>query len=42
MSEPIRVAIVTETWLPTIDGVVTRLRHSVDQLTARGHQVLVI
>lgn len=37
-----RVAIVTETWLPTVDGVVTRLRHTVDALTGAGHDVLVV
>ena len=37
-----RVAIVTETWLPTVDGVVTRLRHTVEELTGAGHDVLVV
>jgi glycosyltransferase involved in cell wall biosynthesis len=37
-----RVALVTETWQPCLDGVVTRLSHTVDELVARGHQVLVV
>ena len=37
-----RVALITETWLPSVDGVVTRLRHTVDELTHQGHDVLVI
>ncbi|MCL6422477.1 glycosyltransferase family 1 protein [Brachybacterium sp. JHP9] len=37
-----RIAIVTETFLPSVDGVVTRLRHAVERFTAEGHEVLVI
>ncbi|MGI8457130.1 MAG: glycosyltransferase [Propionibacteriaceae bacterium] len=37
-----RVAVVTETWRPHVDGVVTRLQHTVEDLTRRGHQVLVV
>lgn len=37
-----RVLLVTETFLPSIDGVVTRLRHLVDHLCAQGHDVEVI
>lgn len=37
-----RIAIVTETFLPSVDGVVTRLTHAVEHLTARGHEVLVL
>lgn len=37
-----RIAWVTETWLPTINGVVTRLAATCPELTRRGHQVLVI
>jgi glycosyltransferase involved in cell wall biosynthesis len=38
----VRIAIVTETWLPSINGVVTRLVATVRELRARGHEVLVI
>jgi glycosyltransferase involved in cell wall biosynthesis len=37
-----RVAFVTETWQPCLDGVVTRLSHTVTELVARGHDVLVV
>lgn len=37
-----RIALFTETFLPKIDGIVTRLRHTVDHLQRQGHQVLVI
>lgn len=37
-----RVALVTETWKPSINGVVTRLSATVDALVAGGHEVLVI
>jgi glycosyltransferase involved in cell wall biosynthesis len=37
-----RIAIVTETWLPSTDGVVTRLTSTVRQLRADGHDVLVV
>jgi glycosyltransferase involved in cell wall biosynthesis len=36
-----RVALFTETFLPKVDGIVTRLRHTIEQLQQRGHQVLV-
>lgn len=36
-----RIALVTETWRPSLDGVVTRLDHTVAELLARGHDVLV-
>jgi glycosyltransferase involved in cell wall biosynthesis len=36
-----RIALFTETFLPKIDGIVTRLRHTVDHLQRRGDQVLV-
>lgn len=36
-----RVAIFTETFLPATDGVVTRLRHTVEQLTEMGDEVIV-
>ncbi|MEL4894653.1 glycosyltransferase [Crocosphaera sp. Alani8] len=36
-----RIALFTETFLPKIDGIVTRLRHTVDHLQRDGNQVLV-
>lgn len=36
-----RIALFTETFLPKIDGIVTRLKHTVEQLQRQGHQVLV-
>ena len=38
----LRIAIVTETWHPYVDGIVTRLSHSVHELVRQGHEVLVI
>ncbi|MFI5615068.1 glycosyltransferase family 4 protein [Amycolatopsis sp. NPDC051903] len=37
-----RIAFVTETWLPSADGIVTRLVATVRELHAAGHDVLVI
>lgn len=37
-----RIALFTETFLPKIDGIVTRLRHTVDHLQRNGDSVLVI
>jgi glycosyltransferase involved in cell wall biosynthesis len=37
-----RIALFTETFLPKVDGIVTRLRHTVDHLQRIGDQVLVI
>lgn len=37
-----RVALVTETFLPHIDGVVTRLVYTIEALRAAGDEVLVI
>ncbi|QYN20847.1 glycosyltransferase family 1 protein [Amycolatopsis sp. DSM 110486] len=37
-----RIAFVTETWLPSTDGIVTRLVATVRELHARGHDVLMI
>ena len=37
-----RIALFTETFLPKVDGIVTRLRHTVEQLQRMGDQVLVI
>ncbi len=36
-----RIALFTETFLPKIDGIVTRLRNTISQLQLSGHQVLV-
>lgn len=37
-----RIAFFTETFLPKVDGIVTRLRHTVEHLQRNGDQVLVI
>ena len=37
-----RIALFTETFLPKIDGIVTRLKHTVEHLQREGHQVLII
>ncbi|WP_332236773.1 glycosyltransferase family 4 protein [Sporolactobacillus sp. KGMB 08714] len=37
-----KIAIVTETFLPSTDGIVTRLCESVRWLKAQGHQILII
>lgn len=37
-----RIALFTETFLPKVDGIVTRLRHTVDHLQRQGNQVMVI
>jgi glycosyltransferase involved in cell wall biosynthesis len=37
-----RVALFTETFLPKIDGIVTRLCHTIRHLTARQNEVLVV
>lgn len=39
---PLRIAIITETFLPKIDGIVTRLCHTLRHLRAIGHTVLVV
>lgn len=36
-----RIALFTETFLPKVDGIVTRLRHTVEHLQRFGDQVLV-
>lgn len=36
-----RVALFTETFLPKVDGIVTRLRHTVEHLQRSGDRVLV-
>lgn len=37
-----RIAIFTETFLPATDGVVTRLRHTLEEFARMGDQVLVV
>ncbi|TVR11765.1 MAG: glycosyltransferase family 1 protein [Phormidium sp. GEM2.Bin31] len=37
-----RIALFTETFLPKVDGIVTRLRHTVEHLQRLGDDVLVI
>jgi glycosyltransferase involved in cell wall biosynthesis len=37
-----RIALFTETFLPKVDGIVTRLSHTVDHLQRIGNQVLVV
>lgn len=37
-----RVAIVTESFLPQVNGVTNTVRHVTDRLLAAGHQVLVV
>ncbi len=36
-----RIALFTETFLPKVDGIVTRLKHTVEHLQRQGHQVLI-
>ena len=37
-----KIAIVTETFLPSTDGIVTRLKKAIDYFLREGHEVLVI
>lgn len=37
-----RIALVTETWWPSTDGVVTRITATVRELKAMGHELLII
>lgn len=37
-----RIALFTETFLPKVDGIVTRLRHTVEHLQRSGNQVLIV
>lgn len=39
---PLRIALFTETFLPRIDGTVTRLCHTLRHLRQAGHQALLI
>lgn len=36
-----RIALFTETFLPKVDGIVTRLKHTVEHLQSFGHEVCV-
>jgi glycosyltransferase involved in cell wall biosynthesis len=37
-----RIALFTETFLPKVDGIVTRLRHTVEHLQRNGDKVMVV
>ncbi len=37
-----KIALFTETFLPKVDGIVTRLKHTVDYLQRSGNEVIVI
>jgi glycosyltransferase involved in cell wall biosynthesis len=39
---PLRIALFTETFLPSIDGTVTRLCHTIQHLRESGHALLVV
>ncbi len=41
-TRPLRIALFTETFLPSIDGTVTRLCHTIRNLRMLGHEMLVI
>lgn len=41
-AKPMRIAILTETFLPKIDGIVTRLCHTIRHLRELGHEVMII
>lgn len=36
-----RIALFTETFLPKVDGIVTRLKYTIEQLKKQGDEVLV-
>lgn len=40
--EALRIAVVTETWPPEVNGVAMSLKRMVDGLLARGHRVQLI
>jgi len=42
IDSPMRIALVTEVFLPAVDGVVTRLRHTLEQLQEAGDEILVV
>ncbi len=37
-----RIALFTETFLPKIDGIVTRLRHTIDNLKVLGDELIIV
>lgn len=37
-----KIALVTETFLPSTDGVVTRLTNAVDYMVGNGHEIIII
>lgn len=37
-----RIALFTETFLPATDGVVTRMRHTIEELSRQGDEMIVI
>ncbi|MEM1425594.1 MAG: glycosyltransferase family 1 protein [Cyanobacteria bacterium P01_H01_bin.130] len=37
-----RIALFTETFLPKIDGIVTRLRHTIDNLQILGDELIIV
>ncbi len=37
-----RIALFTETFLPKVDGIVTRLRHTIEHLERNGDRVMVV
>ena len=37
-----RIVIATDAWAPQVNGVVTSLRQTRDELVAQGHEVLMI
>ncbi|MGA7525098.1 MAG: glycosyltransferase family 1 protein [Acidobacteriaceae bacterium] len=39
---PLRIALITETFLPKIDGIVTRLCQTIRHLQATGNQLLIV
>jgi glycosyltransferase involved in cell wall biosynthesis len=42
LSYKVRIAFVTETWAPAINGIVTRLQATIRELRRGGHEVLVL
>jgi glycosyltransferase involved in cell wall biosynthesis len=40
--EPLRIAVVTETWPPEVNGVAMSLKRMLDGLLARGHRIQLI
>jgi len=40
--ERMRIAYVSEVWAPSINGIVTRLSATIDELIAAGHEILMI